>query len=133
MEELYRKIVLGLFLSLVFVGCKQTSDMLEVNFKTPPEQIQTSVYWYWIAGNISEEGVVKDLYAMKQAGINRAFIGCIGDESMKSHPARGTCDTARAGGCGQCQSGRLPGAGAFGQCWRCVRCASAHRGHPSGR
>lgn len=32
MEELYRKIVLGLFLSLVFVGCKQTSDMLEVNF-----------------------------------------------------------------------------------------------------
>ena len=84
MEELYRKIVLGLFLSLVFVGCKQTSDMLEVNFKTPPEQIQTSVYWYWIAGNISEEGVVKDLYAMKQAGINRAFIGCIGDESMKS-------------------------------------------------
>ena len=53
MEELYRKIVLGLFLSLVFVGCKQTTDMLEVNFKTPPEQIQTSVYWYWIAGNIS--------------------------------------------------------------------------------
>lgn len=46
MEELYRKIVLGLFLSLVFVGCKQTTDMLEVNFKTPPEQIQTSVYWY---------------------------------------------------------------------------------------
>lgn len=25
-----------------------------------------------------------------------------------------------------------PGAGAFGQCWRCVRCTSAHRGHPSG-
>ena len=33
MEELYRKIVLGLFLSLVFVGCKQTTDMLEVKLQ----------------------------------------------------------------------------------------------------
>src|SRR5690606_34553857 len=46
--------------------------------KTPPDSIQTSVYWYWISGNISKEGVVKDLEAMKAVGINRAFIGNIG-------------------------------------------------------
>jgi hypothetical protein len=30
------------------------------------------------SGNISKEGVVKDLEAMKKVGINRAFIGNIG-------------------------------------------------------
>lgn len=47
-------------------------------FQSPPDSIQTSVYWYWISGNISKEGVVKDLEAMKRAGINRAFIGNVG-------------------------------------------------------
>jgi len=58
------------------------ADELEAAFVTPPESIQTAVYWYWISGNISEEGVVKDLNAMKEAGINRAFIGNIGLESV---------------------------------------------------
>jgi hypothetical protein len=40
----------------------------------------TGVYWYWINDNISREGVVKDLQAMKQAGINSVFIGNIGDQ-----------------------------------------------------
>ncbi len=51
---------------------------LQSGFTTPPDSIQTSVYWYWISGNISKEGVIKDLHAMKKAGINRAFIGNIG-------------------------------------------------------
>lgn len=51
---------------------------LESGFITPADSIQTSVYWYWISDNVSEEGVVKDLYSMKKAGINRAFIGNIG-------------------------------------------------------
>jgi hypothetical protein len=38
----------------------------------------TGVYWYWINDNISKEGVVKDLQAMKKAGINSVFIGHIG-------------------------------------------------------
>ena len=88
MKNTFSKIALCLSIFLAFLGCKQPQDMLEVNFKTPPEQIQTSVYWYWIAGNVSEEGVVKDLHAMKQAGINRAFIGCIGYDSMKTPYAK---------------------------------------------
>lgn len=54
------------------------SKSLESGFVTPADSMQTSVYWYWISDNISEEGVVKDLYAMRKAGINRAFIGNIG-------------------------------------------------------
>ena len=68
---------------VVLFSCKGESPypsftMIERGFQTPPDSIQTSVYWYWISDNISKEGVVKDLEAMKRAGINRAFIGNIG-------------------------------------------------------
>jgi hypothetical protein len=53
-------------------------NALKTGFMTIPDSIQTSVYWYWISGNISKEGVIKDLEAMKKVGINRAFIGNIG-------------------------------------------------------
>ncbi|MBD1366802.1 glycoside hydrolase family 2 [Mucilaginibacter sp. ZT4R22] len=55
---------------------------LETGFITVPDSVQTSVYWYWISGNISKEGVVKDLEAMKKVGINRAFIGNIGMDEV---------------------------------------------------
>jgi len=51
---------------------------LQNEFTAIPDSIQTSVYWYWLDDNISKEGVVKDLEAMKKVGINRAFIGNIG-------------------------------------------------------
>jgi hypothetical protein len=58
---------------------KETSfDRIERTFTNIPDSIQTSVYWYWISDNISEEGVKKDLQAMKKVGINRVFIGNIG-------------------------------------------------------
>jgi hypothetical protein len=56
-------------------------ETLKVNFKTPPADIRTGVYWYWMNDNISVEGVEKDLEAMKAAGITKAFIGNIGGET----------------------------------------------------
>ncbi|RYY23555.1 MAG: glycoside hydrolase family 2, partial [Chitinophagaceae bacterium] len=47
-------------------------------FQEPGDAVQTSIYWYWISDNISKTGVIRDLHAMKKAGINRAFIGNIG-------------------------------------------------------
>ncbi|QEC53093.1 glycosyl hydrolase family 2 [Anseongella ginsenosidimutans] len=84
MNKIYLK-TLFLFLSGAFMfSCSEQLaenvpfSTLEDRFKTPPDSIQTSVYWYWISDNISKEGVVKDLHAMKAVGINRAFIGNIG-------------------------------------------------------
>ncbi len=54
------------------------SNSLYSGFKTTPDSVQTSIYWYWLSGNISKEGVIKDLESMKKVGINRAFIGNIG-------------------------------------------------------
>lgn len=60
-------------------SCKQvTAETLEAGFITPPDSIQTAIYWYWMSDNISEANLVKDLYAMKEVGINRAYIGNIG-------------------------------------------------------
>ncbi|MBS1604637.1 MAG: glycoside hydrolase family 2 [Bacteroidetes bacterium] len=62
-------------LALVLLMPLARGQGLRKGWFVPPDSIQTSVYWYWISGNISKEGVVKDLEAMKRAGINRAFIG----------------------------------------------------------
>jgi hypothetical protein len=72
-----------IFTTILVIACAakkgHVSDKsLESGFATPPDSIQTSVYWYWISDNISKEGVIADLKAMKQVGINRAFIGNIG-------------------------------------------------------
>jgi len=78
-----------LILLTVLNGCgggdnhpRNVDETLYEAFVTPPESVQTAVYWYWISNNISKEGVVKDLHSMKEAGINRAFIGNIGLESV---------------------------------------------------
>jgi len=88
----YRNLVAITFLAIAIgISCKiqksspliasTTLSPLETGFLTPPDTIQTSVYWYWMSDNISKEGVIKDLQAMKSVGINRAFIGNIGYNS----------------------------------------------------
>lgn len=87
MKNIFRKLIIGQFLLLIACHVqkgniseekvKEPLADLESGFLIPPDSIQTSVYWYWVSDNISKEGVIKDLYAMKKVGINRAFIGNI--------------------------------------------------------
>ncbi len=77
------RLIIYLFVVLFFSSCKidkgkVPGEAFERGFIAPPDSILTSVYWYWISDNISNEGVINDLHAMKKAGINRAFIGNIG-------------------------------------------------------
>lgn len=76
---LLASLLIVLYLSIYSVNSPALpQDPLATGFVNPPDTIQTSVYWYWLSDNISKEGVINDLYAMKKAGINRAFIGNIG-------------------------------------------------------
>jgi len=61
-----------------FLSCKNTTESLESIFQHPPDSMQMSIYWYWISDNISREGVIKDLEAMKKIGITRAIIANVG-------------------------------------------------------
>lgn len=72
--------IITALLSLILSSC--SSPEMERNFQNPPKEVQTAIYWYWISGNISKEGVIADLHAMKRAGINRAFIGDIGQDGF---------------------------------------------------
>lgn len=55
---------------------------IEQGFRSIPDSVQIGVYWYWLSDNISKIGVERDLEAMKEAGINRAFIGNIGIDGI---------------------------------------------------
>lgn len=73
-------LVLTVFCSLV--GCAKTTSSrndtitsVQEAFQDIPDSVQLAAYWYWVSEHISKEGVIKDLEAMKAAGINRAFIG----------------------------------------------------------
>ena len=70
--------------SMLLAACGGSQDLEEGFRSSSPPGVQTSVYWYWISGNVSEEGVAADLGSMKRIGIDRAFIGNIGlsDETM---------------------------------------------------
>ena len=62
---------------------------MEGRFRQVPDSQPLAVYWYWMGGNMSKEGVVKDLQAMKKAGINRVQIGMIGsDQGVPQGPVR---------------------------------------------
>jgi hypothetical protein len=75
---------IGLFLWLIALSCSNSTEentsfrAIENGFRSLPDSIRIGVYWYWISDNISKEAVVRDLEAMKAAGITRAFIGNIG-------------------------------------------------------
>lgn len=89
-----RNTVFLLLCTVFLFSCEnksQDNSLSRLNecFKSPRNNVQTSVYWYWINDNITEEGALADLEAMKKAGIDRAFIGFIG--LTDRGPAMGKC------------------------------------------
>jgi len=48
----------------------------------PPDEARPWVYWYWMNGNVTSEGIIADLQAMKEVGIGGVFLMDIG-----IHPA----------------------------------------------
>jgi hypothetical protein len=50
-------------------------DAIRKNFINPPGSVRITCFYYWLNNHISKDGVIKDLHAMKEAGITRVFIG----------------------------------------------------------
>ncbi|ANH80778.1 glycoside hydrolase family 2 [Niabella ginsenosidivorans] len=73
-----RKLFLsGCALAGVFCGTAQQATAT-LAFKNPPLIYRPGCYYYWISDNISKKGIEKDIRAMADAGIGRAFIGNVG-------------------------------------------------------
>jgi hypothetical protein len=53
-------------------------DALEKGFADPPDEAKPRVWWHWTGGNITKEGITKDLEWMKRVGIGGAHVADIG-------------------------------------------------------
>lgn len=83
--------------SLLTTSCGQQPSSVSIatvedNFMSPPDSIRVAAYWYWLNDNLSPEGAVKDLQAMKKAGITRAQIGMIGIDGLPYGDAKYNSD-----------------------------------------
>lgn len=53
------------------------ADDLAKGFQDPSEEYKPYCYWYWLNGDVTREGITKDLETMAKVGIRRAMIGNI--------------------------------------------------------
>ncbi len=69
------RLVLSLLLPVLLAGCAAPvsdttpADTLAEKFLTPPADARPGVYWYFMDGNFSKEGITADLEAMREQGI----------------------------------------------------------------
>lgn len=73
-----RSIALGLALALGASPLALAADALRDGFKTPPAEARPQVFWQWINGNVTEEGIHLDLEWMKRAGLGGSILFDIG-------------------------------------------------------
>ena len=72
MKENILKVALIVILQFILLNISAQS--LEKGFINPPDSAKPWVYWFWLNGNLSKDGVTADLEAMKRAGIGGALI-----------------------------------------------------------
>lgn len=77
--------ILSLAAALFLAGYSKRSDnsdnidqpgieQLKAGFLNPPASARPGVYWYFMDGNLSKEGMTADLESMKQAGIGNVIF-----------------------------------------------------------
>lgn len=70
------RIVIAIVTVSLLIGaanmCRAAS--LEQEFAHPPDSAKPWVYWFWLNGNITREGITADLEAMKRVGIGGVLI-----------------------------------------------------------
>ena len=50
------------------------ADPLYDGFVNPPSSARSQVWWHWMNGNVTKEGITADLEAMARAGIGGAYV-----------------------------------------------------------
>ena len=51
------------------ISAQSSGDLLERGFENPPDSAKPRVWWHWMNGNITKEGIKLDLEWMKRIGI----------------------------------------------------------------
>ena len=72
LKQLPQKLVAGtmaLLLCTNLAGAQSSADSLKSGFENPPAGARPRVWWHWMNGNISKEGIKLDLEWMHRVGI----------------------------------------------------------------
>ncbi len=64
-----RMVVFCLGLSASLAAAQTTTDALRSGFENPPESAKPRVWWHWMNGNITKDGIKLDLEWMQRAGL----------------------------------------------------------------
>jgi len=62
------------------------TDELDARFSDPTEESKPWCYWYWLGGDITAEGITRDLESMAEVGIKKAFTASIGGRPREGRP-----------------------------------------------
>ncbi|MBN1911499.1 MAG: discoidin domain-containing protein [Pirellulales bacterium] len=71
------RIVLALIVCMSSIGFDTeavATDRLAEGFASPPAQARPWVYWWWLNGNVTRQGITRDLEEMKRQGIGGVLI-----------------------------------------------------------
>jgi hypothetical protein len=69
MIRLSRFAVIAALLITWTVWAQNAGDKLELGFQNPPDSAKPRVWWHWMNGNITKEGIKLDLEWMKRVGL----------------------------------------------------------------
>src|SRR5712671_5414265 len=50
------------------------AQTLDQGFSNPPDSARPCVYWFWVDGNVTREGITADLEAMRRVGLGGALL-----------------------------------------------------------
>ncbi len=66
----------NLFLAMAFglIMCRAIAQIEPSSFKNPEPQNHVVAWWHWLNGNITRQGITRDLEAMKTVGITQATV-----------------------------------------------------------
>ncbi len=60
------------------IACKQDHTNIKNDFQNPQQQHQPRTWWRWLNGNISKDGITKDLEAINDKGMNGVTLFNLG-------------------------------------------------------
>lgn len=77
-----------LLLTTLIGGSARAAEALEEGFSAPPEAARPRVWWHWLGGNVTQEGITRDLEWMKRIGIAgvQTFDASLGTPALVDQP-----------------------------------------------
>src|SRR5262245_48300551 len=78
--------VFAVLISFAPTHAQSEADALAQRFRNPPDSARPRTWWHWTSGNITREGITKDLEWMKRVGIagfQLADVGTGGGQTVE--------------------------------------------------